>query len=67
MFSIIVYENAIMILISGLSKCVGLNAHFFAQQLVTLYFQVILKLNSNALAWNPMEAFVFTVANEDYK
>ncbi|KAL3891537.1 hypothetical protein ACJMK2_003797 [Sinanodonta woodiana] len=28
--------------------------------------KVILKLRSNALAWNPMEAFVFTVANEDY-
>ncbi|XP_060574152.1 DDB1- and CUL4-associated factor 13-like [Ruditapes philippinarum] len=28
--------------------------------------KVILKLKSNALAWNPMEAFVFTVANEDY-
>lgn len=32
-----------------------------------LYLQVILKLRSNTLAWNPMEAFVFTVANEDYK
>jgi len=29
--------------------------------------KVILKMKSNALAWNPMEAFVFTVANEDYK
>lgn len=28
--------------------------------------KVILKLRSNAIAWNPMEAFVFTVANEDY-
>ncbi|XP_052236826.1 DDB1- and CUL4-associated factor 13-like [Dreissena polymorpha] len=28
--------------------------------------KVILKLKSNALAWNPMEAFIFTVANEDY-
>jgi len=28
--------------------------------------KVILKLKSNAIAWNPMEAFVFTVANEDY-
>ncbi|OWF35953.1 DDB1- and CUL4-associated factor 13-like [Mizuhopecten yessoensis] len=28
--------------------------------------KVILKLSSNAIAWNPMEAFVFTVANEDY-
>lgn len=28
--------------------------------------KVILKLKSNSLAWNPMEAFVFTVANEDY-
>ncbi|WAR16129.1 DCA13-like protein [Mya arenaria] len=28
--------------------------------------KVILKLKSNALAWNPMEAFMFTVANEDY-
>lgn len=28
--------------------------------------KVILKLKSNNIAWNPMEAFVFTVANEDY-
>jgi len=28
--------------------------------------KVIMKLKSNALAWNPMEAFNFTVANEDY-
>ena len=24
-------------------------------------------MKSNTLAWNPLEAFVFTVANEDYK
>jgi hypothetical protein len=24
-------------------------------------------MNSNTLAWNPLEAFVFTTANEDYK
>lgn len=29
--------------------------------------KVILEMRSNALCWNPMEAFVFTVANEDYK
>jgi WD repeat and SOF domain-containing protein 1 len=29
--------------------------------------RVILKLKSNAIAWNPMEAFVFTVVNDDYK
>lgn len=28
--------------------------------------KVILKLRSNTIAWNPMEAFIFTVANEDY-
>ncbi|CAM1328885.1 DCAF13 (predicted), partial [Pycnogonum litorale] len=28
--------------------------------------KIILNLASNALCWNPMEAFVFTVANEDY-
>ncbi|CAD5116724.1 DgyrCDS5582 [Dimorphilus gyrociliatus] len=28
--------------------------------------KVILKLRSNKLAWNPLEAFTFTVANEDY-
>jgi len=28
--------------------------------------KVTLKLRSNAIAWNPMEAFVFTVANDDY-
>jgi len=29
--------------------------------------QVTLKNRSNAVAWNPMEAYMFTVANEDYK
>lgn len=29
--------------------------------------KVVLKMRSNSLCWNPMEAFVFTVANEDYK
>lgn len=28
--------------------------------------KVVLELRSNALSWNPMEAFIFTVANEDY-
>ncbi|GAB1599686.1 DDB1- and CUL4-associated factor 13-like [Argonauta hians] len=28
--------------------------------------KVLLQLKSNALAWNPMEPFIFTVANEDY-
>ncbi|CAG0887728.1 unnamed protein product [Darwinula stevensoni] len=28
--------------------------------------RVILQLKSNSIAWNPMEAFIFTVANEDY-
>lgn len=28
--------------------------------------KVVMKLRSNAVAWNPMEAFNFTVANEDY-
>lgn len=28
--------------------------------------KVVLKLSSNALAWNPMEAFNFAVANEDH-
>lgn len=29
--------------------------------------KVVLKLRSNTVCWNPMEAFIFTVANEDYK
>lgn len=29
--------------------------------------KIILKLRSNKLAWNPMEAYTFTCANEDYK
>lgn len=29
--------------------------------------KVIMKLRTNSLAWNPMEAFIFTCANEDYK
>ncbi|XP_050531928.1 DDB1- and CUL4-associated factor 13 [Daktulosphaira vitifoliae] len=28
--------------------------------------KVVMKLKSNQLAWNPMEAYIFTVANEDY-
>nr|CAG4651769.1 EOG090X04WU [Triops cancriformis] len=28
--------------------------------------KVVLKMRSNSLCWNPMEAFVFTVANEDF-
>ena len=28
--------------------------------------KIIMDLRSNAIAWNPMEAFVFSVANEDY-
>lgn len=29
--------------------------------------KVVMKLRTNKLAWNPMEAFSFTCANEDYK
>ena len=29
--------------------------------------KVVLAMKSNALCWNPMEAFVFTCANEDYQ
>lgn len=29
--------------------------------------KVVMTLRSNRLAWNPMEAFTFTLANEDYK
>ncbi|OQV21266.1 DDB1- and CUL4-associated factor 13 [Hypsibius exemplaris] len=29
--------------------------------------KVVLTMKSNSLCWNPMEAFIFTVANEDYK
>ena len=29
--------------------------------------KVVLKMMSNTMAWNPMEPFMFTVANEDYK
>ncbi|XP_074997401.1 DDB1- and CUL4-associated factor 13 isoform X2 [Calonectris borealis] len=29
--------------------------------------KVILNMRTNTLCWNPMEAFVFTAANEDYK
>ena len=28
--------------------------------------QVILDMRTNAISWNPMEAFVFLAANEDY-
>lgn len=29
--------------------------------------KVVMKLRANKLAWNPMEAFIFTCANEDFK
>lgn len=29
--------------------------------------KVVMAMRSNAVCWNPMEAFVFTVANEDYQ
>lgn len=29
--------------------------------------KVVMKLRANKLCWNPMEAYIFTVANEDYK
>lgn len=29
--------------------------------------KVVMKLKTNRLCWNPMEAFIFTCANEDYK
>ena len=29
--------------------------------------KVVMKMRSNTIAWNPMEAFVFTAASEDYK
>lgn len=29
--------------------------------------KIVMKLQSNKLAWNPMEAMSFTCANEDYK
>nr|SVE75711.1 EOG090X04WU [Daphnia hispanica] len=28
--------------------------------------KVVLRMRSNSICWNPMEAFIFTVANEDY-
>ena len=31
------------------------------------YVQVLLKLCTNAISWNPMEAFTFTAANDDFK
>lgn len=29
--------------------------------------KIIMKLKTNQLVWNPMEAYIFTAANEDYK
>ena len=29
--------------------------------------KVVLKMRSNKAVWNPMEAFMFTAANEDYR
>ena len=40
----------------------------YLRHVIHLFFpQVILKMNSNTVAWNPMEASTFTAANEDYK
>ena len=51
------------------AACFGLISHVFCIKLPICFDlpQVILKMTSNAIAWNPMEAFTFTVANEDYK
>lgn len=29
--------------------------------------KLVMSMRTNQLAWNPMEAFTFTCANEDYK
>lgn len=29
--------------------------------------KLVMSLRTNQIAWNPMEAFTFTCANEDYK
>ena len=29
--------------------------------------RVVLKLRTNAIAWNPIESFTFTAASEDYR
>jgi DDB1- and CUL4-associated factor 13 len=29
--------------------------------------KIVMTMRPNRLSWNPMSAFVFTVANEDYK
>merc|ERR1712100_873991 len=41
------------------------NICFYDLRRETPIHKVILKMKSNALSWNPMEAFNFTVANED--
>ena len=34
--------------------------------IVSMRSKVILDMRTNAISWNPMEAFVFLAANEDY-
>ena len=34
--------------------------------IVSMRSKVILDMRTNAIPWNPMEAFVFLAANEDY-
>ena len=43
----------------------GLQQKFLGSVYIVL--QVIMKLRTNALSWNPMEAFTLTAANEDGK
>lgn len=64
-----------------MSRCQLVSRKIFAETIVAycismafsvscyfdLLIQVTLKNRSNAIAWNPMEAYIFTVANEDYK
>lgn len=42
------------------------NICFYDIRSETPIHKVILKMKSNALSWNPMEAYNFTVANEDH-
>ncbi|KAL4842340.1 hypothetical protein H8958_006926 [Nasalis larvatus] len=37
------------------------------EPLHTILGKVILDMRTNTICWNPMEAFIFTAANEDYK
>lgn len=61
-----IYE---VLVFRGMQEILNYSEYFTAYNKVAMskLFQVILNMRTNTLCWNPMEAFIFTAANEDYK